>query len=238
MLDLKLDKELIETVKKSIRKDLKMDEPEQPSSLEEAYVVSPAKQSLSTELLSQKTKTMLKDRADVSAEALNRVSAELDSVDRDNVNPAFSRLGNLKSDELRLINENFLLGMHMANISDPNSVITMDSLAFLRLERDFGTFDAWQKDFIACALAASSGYIVTAYNSNLKRYMNFIADADNRGLPLGTHPVISLCVCGDAYIRDYLGDRKTYVFAMMKEFSWGTIEERFKKTEKIAKVLK
>jgi len=233
-----LDQELMDAVKKSIRKDLRIDEPETTVPLDEAYVVTPAKQSLSTELLSQKTKTMLKDRADASAEALNRVSAELDSVDRDNVNPAYSKLSDLKSDELRLINENFLLGMHMANISDPNSVITMDSLAFLRIERDFGTFDAWQKDFIACALAAKSGYAVTAYNTNLKRYMNFIVDSDNRCLPLGTDPVISLCVCGDAYIRDYLGDRKTYVFAMMKEFGWDTIEERFKKTEKIAKALK
>ena len=39
-----------------------------------------------------------------------------------------------------------------------------------------------------------------------------------------------------AYTRDYLGDRKAYVMAMMKELNWKRIEDRFKRSEKAAKV--
>ena len=40
--------------------------------------------------------------------------------------------------------------MYFENISDLNSTVSVDSLSYMRLARDFGTFDDWQKDFIAC----------------------------------------------------------------------------------------
>jgi superoxide dismutase, Fe-Mn family len=239
-----INDELKEQIRQKIKKDLGISVVPKDvmeaavKNLEEAYVVTPAKHSLPTELLSSKTKGILKKKTEALADSLNRVSAEIDAVDRESVNSTYSRYADLKRNEARLINENFLLGMHLSNISDVNSVIAMDSLAFLRLERDFGTFENWQKDFIACAMAAPSGYAVTAYNTDLKRYINLMVDGEQRGTPVGTHPVIVLSVCGSSYVRDYLDDRKTYVFAMMKEFDWDTIEGRFKKTEKISKVLK
>jgi superoxide dismutase len=50
--------------------------------------------------------------------------------------------------------------------------------------------------------------------------------------------VIVLDVSEGAYYRDYLGDRKTYIVAMMKELNWEKIEDRFKRAEKLAKVFK
>jgi len=57
-------------------------------------------------------------------------------------------------------------------------------------------------------------------------------------VPISSFPVIVLDVWEHAYYRDYLKDRKSYVFAMMKELNWDTIEERFKKCDRIAKVVK
>ena len=112
----------------------------------------------------------------------------------------------------------------------------MDSLTYMRLERDFGTFDEWQKDFIACAMSARSGWAVTVYNAFLKRYMNVCVDLHNINIPFSSHPVIVLDMWEHSYYRDYLNDKKTYIFAMMKELDWEKIEERIKKVEKIAKV--
>ena len=112
----------------------------------------------------------------------------------------------------------------------------MDSLPYMRLERDFGSFDAWQKDFIACGVSARSGYVITAYNTFLKRYMNFVIDEEAKNVPIGTHPVIVLDTSEGAYYRDYVDDQKTYILAMMKELDWNWIEERFRRAEKIAKV--
>ena len=106
----------------------------------------------------------------------------------------------------------------------------------MRIERDFGSFDEWQKDFIACGLSARSGYVITAYNIYLKRYMNFVIDDEAKNVPIGTHPVIVLDTSEGAYYRDYVDDQKTYILAMMKEFNWESIEGRFKKAEKMAKI--
>ena len=42
--------------------------------------------------------------------------------------------------KVSLIGANFLLGAHLSNISDLDSVLSMDTIAFMRLERDFWFF--------------------------------------------------------------------------------------------------
>lgn len=49
------------------------------------------------------------------------------------------------------MNGSYLHELYFANIADSQSRISMDSLSYMRLNRDFGTFDNWQRDFIACA---------------------------------------------------------------------------------------
>ena len=200
--------------------------------LNESYVVQTPVIEITTELLSSKSKQILTDMIDVYAAELNLVSAELDTASRDLSMPDASRYVALKAQEGRLLQLNFLLGLHVTNISDVQSVLTMDSLTFMRLERDFGSFDSWQKDFIACAIG-SACYSVTAYNFELRRYMNLIVD-DNHPLPPSIVPIISLCVMPQLYVRDYLDDRKSYIFAMMKELAWDRIEARVKRAEAAA----
>ena len=112
----------------------------------------------------------------------------------------------------------------------------MDSLSFMRLERDFGSFDNWQKDFVACALSARNGWAVTVYSFMLKRYINIVVDLHSLNVPIGCVPIIVLDCWEHSYYRDYLTDRKTYAYGMMKELNWKTIEERFQKAEKMSKI--
>jgi len=51
-------------------------------------------------------------------------------------------------------------------------------------------------------------------------------------------PVIIMDCWEHSYYRDYLKDRKSYVFAMMKELNWSVIENRVKKADKISKILR
>ena len=113
----------------------------------------------------------------------------------------------------------------------------MDSLSFLRLERDFGSFDEWQKDFIACALASRNGWVVTVYNTVLNRYINVVVDLHSSNVPFNSIPIVVMDCWEHSYYRDYLRDRKSYVYAMMKELDWETIEKRVKKAERIGKVI-
>jgi len=225
---------LSEEVISSIREGLKFP----PASMKEAYVTQAKDFDLSTELLSNKSKQAQQKIFENFVESLNQVSAQLDTADRDNANSRHSQFRSLKVDEIYNCNASFLQGMYFENISDLHSKINMDSLSFIRLERDFGTFDAWQKDFIACCLSSRDGWGLTVYNGFLNRYMNIIVDSNNLNVPINCYPVVVIKMAEDAYYRDYLNDKKSYIFAMMKQFNWSVIENRFKKSEKISKALK
>ncbi len=205
--------------------------------LKEAYVSQAKKFDLRTELLSPKAKSARQKDFEGFVSSLNKISAQLDGADRDGANDKSSDFRRLKIDEVHNMNAAFLRALHFENISDLQSKITMDTLSFLRLERDFGSFDAWQKDFIACCMSSRDGYAMTGYSVFLKRYINFIIDTESLNVPVGVLPVIVLDVAEGAYYRDYLDDRRTYVLGMMKEFNWTRIEERFKRAEAVAKVV-
>ena len=226
---------LSEDVVNSIREGLGLPP---ASSLKEAYVTQAKKFSLTTELLSTKAKQSHQQLFEQYVESLNEISAQLDTVDRDGVNPRDSQFRELKIDETYNCNAAFLHALYFENISDLHSQVNMDSLGFMRLERDFGTFDAWQKDFIACCLASRSGWAVTVYNGFLKRYMNVVVDLHSLNVPINCYPVVVMDMWEHAYYRDYLDDKKAFIFAMMKQFDWSVIEGRFNNAEKVSKVLK
>jgi len=221
------------TLKELIREDLGLSK----KKINESYVTKAQKYDLPTELLSNKSKEAHQKLLAKYVETLNEVSAKLDTADRDAANSNKSDFRSLKIDEVYNLNASFLHALFFENISDLRSVITMDSLAFMRLERDFGSFDAWQKDFVACALSARNGWAVTVYNGQLNRYMNIVVDLHHQNIPFSSYPIIVLDCWEHSYYRDYLNDRKTYVYGMMKELAWKKIEERFKKAERLAKVL-
>ena len=223
-------------LRSSIREDLGL--PSKSKKLDEAYVTQAKVFDLKTELLSPKSKKAHQAIFDEYVEVLNRVSAELDTADREIANSEDSNFRSLKIDEVSNLNGSFLHGLYFENISDLDSKITVDSLTYIRLERDFGTFDAWQKDFIACCLSARNGWAVTIFNGFLNRYMNVVVDLNSLNVPFASYPIVVMDCWEHAYYRDYLEDTKTFVFGMMKELNWEVIESRVKKAERIAKVLK
>jgi len=222
----------MKSIKEMIAKDLGLKKP-----VNESYVTAAQKYDIDTELLSAKNLAAHNDLQAKYVDDLNTVSAKLDSVSRDDANLNHSEFRALKIDEVYNLNAAFLHALFFENIGDQQSVITMDSLTFMRIERDFGSFDAWQKDFIACALSARNGWAVTVFNGFLGRYINVIVDLHSLNVPFSSTPIIVLDCWEHSYYRDYLKDRKTYVYAMMKELKWEKIEERLRKTEKIAKIL-
>ena len=54
----------------------------------------------------------------------------------------------------------------------------------------------------------------------------------------GSYPVIVLDMWEHAYYKDYLNDKKKYIFAMMKQLNWKVIDERFQRAEDVGEVFK
>ena len=125
------------TLKEIIQEELGL----KKQSLKESYVTQAKKYDLSTELLSDKNKAAHQELLEKYVESLNEVSTKLDTADLEAANPNFCDFRSLKIDEVYNMNAAYLHALFFENISDQRSIITMDSMAFMRLERDFGSFD-------------------------------------------------------------------------------------------------
>ena len=161
----------------------------------------------------------------------------MDSVSRDNSHANGSAYRSLKIDESYNLNAVWLHELFFANMSDVHSEIMADSMAYMRLERDFGTFDDWQIDFIANGMSSRNGWAICGYHMFLQRYVNFFIDAHDQHVPMGVYPVIVIDMWEHAFTKDYLEHKKDYLIGQMKELNWQIIESRFERAEKIANAL-
>jgi len=191
-----------------------------------------------SELVSQKTKNSHTELYKNYVEALNKTSAELDTADRSDANPRHSQYRSLKIDEVFNLNAAWLHELYFANCFDPHSEVTMDSMAFLRIERDFGGFEDWQRDFMACAMASQNGWAVMGYHMFLKKFVNMMIDGHSGNVPVGFYPVVVVDMWEHSYYRDYLADKKSYLISQMREINWNVVEERVKKAEALGQVLR
>jgi len=224
-----------ENVRNIIKDSLKIDEDER---LDEAFAAQPKKFNIITDLLSDGAiKSHLELYEDYITK-FNLSSTKLDSADRSGVNSNHSDYRSIKLDETFNMNSAYLHELYFSNIGDSESKIAMDSLSYMRLNRDFGTFDDWQRDFMACAKSSRCGWVVMYMNMYTQTYMNCFIDLHADNVPVGMYPVIVIDMWQHAYYKDYLNDASTYLSAMMKQLRWTTIEKRFQKADKILQAIR
>lgn len=219
-------------IKDTVRKTLKLD------SLNEAFMAQIKQFNINTDFLSDSNIANHFQLYKDYIEKFNLTNSKLVSVDKSSVNSNHSDYRSTKLDETFNMNGTYLHELYFANIGASTSKITMDSLAFMRLNRDFGSFDDWQRDFIANAKSSRCGWAVTYLNTYTQSYMNCFIDLHSDNVPVGMFPVIVIDMWQHAYYKDYLRDAGTYLTAMMKELKWEVIENRFKKADKIIEIIR
>ena len=206
--------------------------------MSESYVAEPKQFKQVTEFVSQKTKDSHISLYKKYVETLNEVSAELDTADRTETSSSHSMFRSCKLDEAYNLNAVWLHELYFSNCFDPHSEIVMDSLAYLSLQKSWGTFDDWQRDFMACAFSAGNGWAVCGYNLYLKNFVNAFVSNHSQDVMMGFYPVIVVDMWEHAYAKDYGTDKKSYLISQMKEINWAVVEERVKKAKAMEIALK
>ena len=199
---------------------------EAKSLVKEALNTLPKGFLLKTERLSAKTKQTHEVIYKGHVDSFNKASSQLDAVAKEEANSNFSSYRNVSRDMVSNLNSVKVHEMNFGNNSDLTSVISLDSIPYIKLSRDFGTFETWQYDFIAACMSCRNGWALTVYEPYKKVYMNVIVDDDGNGVPVGAIPVIAIDMFEHAYFKDYANDKKSYVVAMMRELNWNVIEAR------------
>jgi superoxide dismutase, Fe-Mn family len=224
-----------DNIKKIIKDSLELSSEKE---INEAFVAQQKKFTINTDFLTPGNINNHIELYHGYLEKFNETSAKLDSVKKTKVDSNHSEYRSIKLDETYNMNGAYLHELYFANIGDSNSTINMDSLAYMRLNRDFGTFDDWQKDFMACAKSSRCGWVITYLNMYTQSYMNCFVDLHSQNVPVGMYPIIVIDMWQHAYYKDYLKDSSSYLSAMMKELRWPTIEKRFQNADKILQAIK
>jgi Fe-Mn family superoxide dismutase len=231
---MRIDDFLTEAAKQVIKDTLDVKD----KTLNESFMSQPKQFNIKTDFLSPGNVQNHIELYQGYIENFNKTSMQLDSADRSEVNSNNSQFRSFKIDETYNMNGAYLHELYFANIGDAQSRITADSLAYMRLNRDFGSFDDWQRDFIACGMASRCGWVVTYLNMFTQSYMNCAIDLHSEHVPVGMYPIIVMDVWQHAYYRDYLKDVNSYMSAMMKQLRWSVIEKRFEKADKILNIVR
>jgi superoxide dismutase, Fe-Mn family len=96
------------------------------------------------------------------------------------------------------------------------------------LEENFGSYDAWESDFIATAKMRGIGWTILYQDKDSGKLINFWINEHDTGHPAGLNLILNLDVFEHAFFVDYGKDRAAYIDAFMKNINWEEIGKRLK----------
>jgi Fe-Mn family superoxide dismutase len=99
---------------------------------------------------------------------------------------------------------------------------------FRRISDDFGSFEAWEKDFKAVGAMRGIGWAVLYQDPVNGRLMNFWINEHDVGHPAGGTPILILDVFEHAFMIDYGLRRADYIGAFFKNIHWRAVEGRLR----------
>jgi len=97
---------------------------------------------------------------------------------------------------------------------------------FKKISEDFGSYEAWEKEFKATGTMRGIGWAVLYQDSVTKRLINFWINEHDVGHPSGGIPILILDIFEHAFMIDYGLKRADYIEAFFKNINWKTVEQR------------
>ncbi len=99
---------------------------------------------------------------------------------------------------------------------------------FKKISEDFGSYEAWERDFKATALMRGIGWAILYQDSLNKRLINFWINEHEVGHPAGCTPLLVLDVFEHAFMIDYGLRRADYLEAFFQNIDWKGVEARWR----------
>ena len=162
--------------------------------------------------------------------ALNSIEKSLESADRDKANGNYSEIGELKR-RLTWNHSGALLHDIYWDVLGGDGDPSKYPEVLKAIEKEFGSFEEWKKDFKATAFSAKlSGWGLLMYDALYsKRLLNVLVDEHQYGAIWGGIPLIACDVFEHAYYHKDGPGRATYIDNFLNSLHWGRINERYKK---------
>jgi len=99
---------------------------------------------------------------------------------------------------------------------------------FKKISDDFGSFEAWEKDFKAVGAMRGIGWAVLYQDPANGKLINFWSNEHDAGHPAGGTPILILDVFEHAFMIDYGLRKADYIGAFFKNIHWKAAEARLR----------
>jgi Fe-Mn family superoxide dismutase len=152
---------------------------------------------------------------------LNLIQQQLGSLPPDA--PPY-QFGSLKREELIAANSMLLHERYFANLGGNGRP---DGVAASMLRDEYGSLEAWERDFrqTALSLGGGSGWVIVAYDRNSATLHNWWS-WDHAHQFSGGEPVLVLDLYEHAYHMDFGAATKAYVDAFLANVLWDEVNRR------------
>lgn len=94
------------------------------------------------------------------------------------------------------------------------------------INRIYGSFENWQKNFVGVASMRGIGWVVLYYDEESKKLFNAWINEHDGGHLAGCKPLLVLDVFEHAYMLDYGIKKADYLTAIMKNIDWEVVGNR------------
>ena len=164
-----------------------------------------------------------------SVKALNAIEQRLIQLQKENDLPSYI-YGDLKREELIRTGSVVLHEKYFANLGGNGRA---DGTAKKQIEKWFGSFENWEREFkkTASALSGGSGWVILAFNLHTKELHNYWAADHAHNAPFSV-PLLILDMYEHSYQMDYGAAAAKYVDAFMQNVNWEEVNRRLEDFQK------
>ncbi len=111
-------------------------------------------------------------------------------------------------------------------------VLEKENPLFVKIQADFGSFDAWKADFVATGLMRGIGWVITYVAPKDGRLMNVWINEHDVGHLAGGVPILVMDVFEHAYITQFGLDRAKYIDLFCNNIDWNMVAARYQRAQK------
>ena len=153
---------------------------------------------------------------------VGEIEEKLKNVDLSSANGTYSDLRELKMEETFAINGVKLHEGYFDNMSPEGLGARGQSRVFEMIERDFGSYENWEKEFKAMGLCAR-GWVILGYDLDENKLKNILCDSHNQGGVWNMVALMIMDVYEHAYFLDYATARKKYIESFFANIDWNFV---------------
>ncbi|HVO32286.1 MAG TPA: Fe-Mn family superoxide dismutase [Elusimicrobiota bacterium] len=123
--------------------------------------------------------------------------------------------------------------LYFGNMTKTPGATAKDSALHKKIGEEFGSFEAWEKDFKGTGAMRGIGWAMLYYDPLGQRLFNTWVNEHDAGHLSGTAPLLILDVFEHAFMIDYGLKRADYIEAFSKAIDWAAVAHRFETCAKI-----